>query len=74
MTIVCPCVHPSICPKSCPYIFCQINLKFCTLFSYDTKMWRWFIIFVLAIFGGVMVLADSTLVSATLALSFIQQI
>ena len=43
MTLVRPCVRPSfrlsVLPKSCPsnssYIFCRINLKFCTLFSYD---------------------------------------
>ena len=86
MTIVRPCVHPSIClsvipsvlpsVRSCPhnssYVFHRTDLKFYRLPSYHMKICMWFLIFVWVIFDEVMELADSYLVPATPATSFIE--
>ena len=60
---VCASFNPSVSLKSCPrnsfYIFCQINFKFCTLFCMIYEGVHVVLIFVLAIFGGFMALADS---------------
>ena len=83
MTLVRLCVHLSVIPSVRPsvrpifsldlaYIFHWTDLKFYRLPSYHMKMCMWFLIFVLAIFDQVMALADSYLVPATPATSFIE--
>ena len=73
MTIVRPCMRPSVCPilsPPVPHVFHRTDLKFYRLPSYHMKMCMWFLIFVSAISDKVMALADSYLVPATPATSF----
>ena len=78
MTLVRPCVRPSVIPsvRSCPrnssYVFHRTDLKYYGLPLYPMKMCMWFLIFVSAIFDDVMALADSHLVPATPTISFIE--
>ena len=73
MTLVRPCERPSVHPPFRPsfYVFHRTDLKFYRLPSYHMKMCMWSLIFVSAILDEVMVLADSYLVPATPATSFI---
>ena len=84
MTLICLCVHLSIlhsirlsvCPiffhnYNSSYIFHRTDLKFYRLPSYHMKMCRWFLFFFWPFFT-VMALADSYLVPATPATSFIE--
>ena len=75
MTFVRPCECPS-CPSNLvpttPHVFHRIDLKFYRLPSYHMKMCMWFLIFVSAFFGKVMVLANSYLVPASPATSFVE--
>ena len=86
MTLVHPClclpvfasvhlsVHQSVRPSSCPrnfsYVFHWIDLKFCTLSSYEDV--HVISIFVSAISVGVIALAESHFVRATIATSLIE--
>ena len=78
MTLVRPCVRPSVIPsaRSCPRnssnVFHRTDLKFYRFPSYHMKMCMWFLIFVSATFDGVMALAYSYLVPTTLATSVIE--
>ena len=85
MSLICLCVHPSILHSirlsvcaiffhnyNSSYIFHRTDLKFYRLPSYHMKMCMWFLIFVSDIFYQVMALADSYLVPATPATSFIE--
>ena len=84
MTHVCPCVRPSVilsilpsvqsCPRNSSYVFHRTDLKFYRMPPYHMKMCMWFLIFVSAMFDEVMALADSYLVPATPATSFIELI
>ena len=80
MTLVRVSVRPSFrilpsiraCPCNSSYVFHQSDLKFYRLPSYHMKMCMWFQIFVSAIFDEVMAIADSYLVPATTATSYIE--
>ena len=85
MTLICLCVHPSILHSirlsvrpiffhnyNSSYIFHPTDLKFYRLPSYHMKMCTWFLIFVSDLFYQVVALADSYLVPATPATSFIE--
>ena len=85
MTLICLCMHPSILHSirlsvrpiffhnyNSAYIFHRTDLKFYRLPSYHMKVCTWFLILVSDIFYQVMALADSYLVPATPATSFIE--